>query len=419
MKTKCEKKIRHKEIKETEMGKIREEWEIVKLGEVCKFKRGFSYRSNQITKDFTEVRFITINDIEKEGGIKRDSEKIFIKESVNIDPELFLNKGDILIANTDMSKGFIIGAPILIENINGKLIYSMDLTKLIFNKSKINSKFLFYYLKHNIIRQKMKSFAQGTNVLHLNHDLAKLLKLPLPPLPEQQKIAEILSTVDSAIEKVNQAIEKTQRLKKGLMQELLTKGIGHKEFKDTEIGRIPKQWEVVDSSKIFKLASGKSRPSEISIIPTKNMPFPIYGGNGILGYTNKFMTDKETIVIGRVGEYCGSIHKAPKFSWITDNALYIVKLIWEVNLDFLKYLFIYVNLNKFKRKSGQPLMTQAIIYSLKLPLPPLSEQQKIAEILSTVDKKLELLKKKKEKLERIKKGLMNDLLTGKRRTKYG
>ena len=205
-----------------EIGKVPKEWEVVRLGEVCEFKRGFSYRSNQITKDFTKVRFITINDIEKEGGIKRNSEKIFIKESVNIDPELFLNKGDILIANTDMSKGFIIGAPILIENINGKLIYSMDLTKLIFNKSKINSKFLFYYLKHNIIRQKMKSFAQGTNVLHLNHDLAKLLKLPLPPLPEQQKIAEILSTVDKRLEFLKKKKEKLERIKKGLMNDLLT-----------------------------------------------------------------------------------------------------------------------------------------------------------------------------------------------------
>jgi len=416
MKTKCEKKIRHKEIKETEMGKIREEWEIVKLGEVCEFKRGFSYRSNQITKDFTKVRFITINNIEKEGGIKRDSEKIFIKESVNIDPELFLNKGDILIANTDMSKGFIIGAPILIENINGKLIYSMDLTKLIFNKSKINSKFLFYYLKHNIIRQKMKSFAQGTNVLHLNHDLAKLLKLPLPPLPEQQKIAEILSTVDSAIEKVNQAIEKTQRLKKGLMQELLTKGIGHNEFKDTEIGRIPKEWEVVKLEEIFDIqVGGDIYKLNFSKQKNERYKFPIYSNslenNGLYGYADTYQYPENCITVTGRGTLGRATPRFEKFNAI----IRLLVLIPKANISIM-FVSEYINARIGFRveKTSIPQLTAPKLAKYKLPLPPLPEQQKIAEILSTVDKRLELLKKKKEKLERIKKGLMNDLLTGKR-----
>jgi len=70
------------------------------------------------------------------------------------------------------------------------------------------------------------------------------LFIPFPPLFEQVKIAEILSTVDQAIQKIIEAIEKTQRLKKGLMQELLTKGIGHKEFKNTELGKLPKGWDI-------------------------------------------------------------------------------------------------------------------------------------------------------------------------------
>jgi len=417
-----------------EIGKVPKEWEVVRLGEVCEFKRGFSYRSNQITKDFTKVRFITINDIEKEGGIKRNSEKIFIKESVNIDPELFLNKGDILIANTDMSKGFIIGAPILIENINGKLIYSMDLTKLIFNKSKINSKFLFYYLKHNIIRQKMKSFAQGTNVLHLNHDLAKLLKLPLPPLPEQQKIAEILSTVDSAIEKVNQAIEKTQRLKKGLMQELLTKGIGHNEFKDTEIGRIPKEWEVVRLGEVADLNRGRfaHRPRNDPKFYGGKIPFiqtgDINEANGIIKKYSQTLNEKGlkisklfkkgTIVISIAGNI-GDVGILDFDACFPDSIIGINPNDKKVDRLFLVFLLqeFKDKLNAIAPRSTQKNINLEILEPLKLPLPPLPEQQKIAEILSTVDKRLEFLKKKKEKLERIKKGLMNDLLTGKRRTR--
>ena len=67
--------------------------------------------------------------------------------------------------------------------------------------------------------------------------------MPLPPISEQKKIAEILTTVDEAIEKTDQIIEKTKEVKKGLMQKLLTRGIGHKKFKKTEIGEIPEEWE--------------------------------------------------------------------------------------------------------------------------------------------------------------------------------
>jgi len=278
----------------------------------------------------------------------------------------------------------------------------------------IHLKWLFFALvKLNLPKLSLSDVVPG-----LKRELVYALKLPLPPLPEQQKIAEILSTVDEAIEKTDQAIDKTRRLKKGLMQELLTKGIGHKEFKDTEIGRIPKEWEVVRLSKVFKLASGKARPPEFSDIANENMPYPIYGGNGILGFTNKFMIDKETIVIGRVGEYCGSIHRTSKFAWISDNALYAIEMQSHYSkLAFLTYYLTFMNLNRLKKKSGQPLMTQAIVYSILLALPPLLEQQKIAEILGTVDKRLEILRRRKERLERVKKGLMDDLLTGKRRVK--
>jgi type I restriction enzyme S subunit len=217
--------IGHREFRfSKELGcEIPKEWEVVRFKNICEFKRGFSYRSDQIIKNVVaKIRFITINDLEKEGGLKRTAEKIYLKEEVDADPTFFLNGGDVLIANTDMSKGFIIGAPLLIENTESeKLVYSMDLTKLIFDKSAIYSKFLFHLLKYEAIRRKMKTFAQGTNVLHLNHDLVRSLKIPLPPLPEQRRIAEILSTIDKKLELERNRKTKLERIKRGLMSDLL------------------------------------------------------------------------------------------------------------------------------------------------------------------------------------------------------
>lgn len=377
---------KHKEFRNLEIGIMPKDWEIEKIGDVITLEYG---------KGLPErVRLEGIYPVIGSAGIVGYHHKALVKG-----PGLVIGRKGTIGAISRIKSDF----------------WPIDTTYYVKTLVKnINLKWLFYALvKLNLPKLNLSDVVPG-----LKRELVYYLKLPIPPLPEQKKIAEILLTVDEAIEKVDEAIKKTQRLKRGLMQELLTKGIGHKEFKDTEIGRIPEEWSEIELLNVFRLSSGKSRPKEIYEKQTEEYPNPIYGGNGIIGYTNKFLTTIETIVIGRVGEYCGSIHKARKFSWVTDNALYSIEMKnININLDFLTYYLIYLNLNKFKKKSGQPLMTQTIVYSKKIPLPPLPEQKKIAEILSTVDSRMEMLRKRKGKIERIKKGLMNDLLTGRKRVK--
>jgi len=392
------------EYKNTEIGKIPEEWKVVKIKDIGKVLTGKTPSTSNSMYWNGNFPFITPVDI-KEAKYVYETER-------HVSPQGAQQIGHILPKDTVLV--VCIGSTIGKTGVTyTKSVTNQQINAIICN-DKTNSHYVYYALSFRT--EFLKSFSGVAAVPIIKKSLFEHFSIPLPPLPEQKKIAEILSTVDRAIEKVDEDIEKTQRLKKGLMQELLTKGIGHKEFKNTEMGRIPREWEILNLSEVFRLASGKSRPSEISDIQTEKMLYPIYGGNGILGYTNQSMINKETIVIGRVGEYCGSIHKTTKFSWITDNALYATNVLnHNLNLDFLTYWLTFLNLNKFKKESGQPLMTQTIVYSIKFPLPPLSEQKKIAEILSTVDKRLELLRKKKEKLERVKKGLMNDLLSGKSR----
>ena len=415
------------------------EWKNVKLGEVCEFKRGFSYKSDQLTKNVTDKRFITINDLEKEGGIKQTAQKLYLKDTVEVPSDFYLSEGDILIANTDMSQGFIIGAPILIKNLQDEaIVYSMDLTKLIFDKRKIDSRFLFYLLTHHPIRQKMKAFAQGTNVLHLNHELVKNIRISLPTVSEQRRIAEILSTVDNAIQKVDAAISKTERLKKGLLHELLTKGIGHKEFKDTEIGRIPREWEVVKICDLFNVETGttpSTKEKEYWENGRINWFTPIdlskLGGKIFLGNSERKITDralKETnLTIMPKGSILISTRAPVGYvALLKEEGTFnqgckglIPKKNAEIHTTFYCYYLSSIK-QKLQNLSGGSTfreLSKVSLENLKIPLPPLPEQRRIAEILSTVDQKLDLLKRRKEKLARIKKGLMNDLLTGKRRVK--
>ena len=86
---------------------------------------------------------------------------------------------------------------------------------------------------------------------------------------------------------------------------------------------IPNNWIAFKLKKIFRLSSGKVRPKDFSKNKSTIYKYPIFGGNGILGYSKSFLIDFETIVIGRVGEYCGSIHLSKYKSWISDNAMYV------------------------------------------------------------------------------------------------
>lgn len=111
--------------------------------------------------------------------------------------------------------------------------------------------FYCYYLLSK--RQVLQNLSSGSTFKELSKDRLAGLEIPRPPLPEQRKIAEILSTSDEAIQKVDEAIEKNERLKKGLMQELLTKGIGHKDFKKTPIGRLPNEWLILPLGGVLEL----------------------------------------------------------------------------------------------------------------------------------------------------------------------
>ncbi len=388
----------NQKLKQREIGKIPDDWEVVGLKEICELIRGTEPGSKKYNNNRCGFRFIRVSDISKQV-----LEGVFVNEEQS--KLVFCNKEDIIMA--------LDGVPgVVNKGFEGAISSGIRIIKP--KDSNISKVFLFYILQPRSVQIIIEKYTIGTTIKHASR-AADFIKIPLPPLLEQKAIAEILSTVDSAIHKSDEIIAKTKLLKKGLMQELLTKGIGHEEFKDTEIGRIPKDWEILHFSKVLKLSSGKSRPANISEKPYSEMKFPVYGGNGILGYTNQYLTNIDSIVIGRVGEYCGSVYKSPKFSWITDNAIYAQEICLEVNLDFLTFFLIYLNLNQFKRESGQPLVTQEIIYSKMFVKPPLSEQQNISLILSTVDKKLELERKRNEKYELIKRGLMNDLLTGRKR----
>lgn len=155
---------------------------------------------------------------------------------------------------------------------------------------------------------------------------------------------------------------------------------------------IPEWWMKTTLGEVVKISSGKSRPKNSGI-------FPVYGGNGILDYADSFNFEDDTIIIGRVGAYCGCVYFENNKFWLSDNALGI-KSNEKSHIKFLYYFLINQNLNKKAIGGAQPLLTQGILNQIEISIPLLSEQKEIASILSSLDDKIELLRKQNETLEK-------------------
>ncbi len=301
---------------------------------------------------------------------------------------------------------------------------------------KENNDFLYHFLVG--YEDKWDKLSQGSTFTAVNGNDIKKIKLPLPPLEEQKKIADILSTVDKKIAFVEENINVTEELKKGLMQKLLTEGIGHTEFKDSELGRIPQGWELktlgelvfilTDYTANGSFASLKenvtyfNEPNFAALVRTtdlKKKEFKPERFTDKRGYEflKKSALYGGEILMANVGSI-GEVYIVPEVDFPMTLApnMYLIKYNDNLINTYAYYFMnssIFINqlLSKIASTTLQAV-NKANFKSIKIPLPPLEEQKKIADILSTVDKKLENLKEKKQSFEELKKGLMQKLLTG-------
>ena len=150
------------------------------------------------------------------------------------------------------------------------------------------------------------------------------------------------------------------------------------------------EWKACNLGSIMTFKNGKKRPKTVG-------KFPVYGGNGILVYTNEW-NNENCVVIGRVGAYCGSVFREYSKCWISDNA--ICGISNNDNIEYLYYLLSSLQLNHRHIGTSQPLLTQEILNNIQVTIPPYVVQNKIALILRSLDDKIELNNKINENLER-------------------
>lgn len=330
------------------------------------------------------------------------------------------------------------GKTCIIENFSRKGIGSSELTVLR-PTEEIIPRYLYYYVKSHRIRQFAISQMMGTTGRQRVPDYVfkKDLNFELPTKSEQQKIASILSNVDSMMQHTQKEIERTRRIKKGLMQRLLTKGIGHTKFKKLRIGavkyEIPEEWkkskledlsskigdglhatpEYVDDSNFYFINGNNLNNGKIVLDNAKNVD-----ENEYLKYETNL---NDNTVLLSINGTIGNVAFYTNEKVILGKSVCYINCTEKLSKKFLFYFLQSDHWNKYITKE----LTSTTIFNLSLasvrnlliPAPKISEQQKIASILSNVDSLIQKQQEYKSKLETLKKGLMQKLLTGQIRVK--
>ena len=240
----------------------------------------------------------------------------------------------------------------------------------------VNSKYLFYMLlQDSLVNQMIGMMGKGAYPSINQNDVSNL-SFPLPPLAVQEEIVAEIESYQKIIDGARQVVEN---------------------YKPTIM--IDPTWETAKLGDVFKLSSGRGLPSK----DRENGEFNVYGGNGITGHHKEYFVEDPTIVIGRVGEYCGATHITSPKCWVTDNALMATDFYVDIDLIYLWAMLNNLNLRQYAKVGGQPSISQTTVYERSIPLPPIEIQRSIVgrmkEEMSIVDQNKRLIEIFQQKIK--------------------
>jgi type I restriction enzyme S subunit len=424
---------RETEFQNSSIGKIPQEWEARTVEDLFIVETGTTPSTKQQAYwEGGKINWITPTDLSKLNGRLRikGSERKITEQALKETNLALMPKGS-LILSTRAPVGYVavLKVPAAFNQGCKGLIPK--------NFEKIFPELYCYYLSSK--KQMLQNLSGGSTFKELSKDRLQRLTIPYLPMSEQRVIVGVLGVVDSAVGLVDEVTAKTERLKKGLIQELLTKGIGHTEYKDTPIGKTPKTWQIM---KLEDYAYIKGR------IGWRGLKASEYTEKGsylvankhilnhkiawdICDHLSEFRYEESPEIQLKVNDVIiskdGTIGEAAIVDYLPDratiNSTMMLLRVTNASLN-PKFLFYSLQGPHFRRFIKQqvsgtsiPHLFQRDMKNLNIPLPPLQEQQRIVNTLSLVDKKIELETKEKAKLERIKLALIDLLLTGKVRVK--
>ena len=390
---------------------IPETWQLRPMTEVADFINGFPFKPSDWKKrGLPIVRIQNLNDPRAE----------FNYFDGEIDETYVVDNEDLLLS-WSASLGVYVWR-------RGTAVINQHIFKVL-PRSSIDKRFL-YYVAHKAIAD-LKKRVHGSTMTHFKREELDATLIPIPPLLEQERIASILSTVDDSIQKTDEIITETQRLKNGLTQHLMEKGIAHTESEQTEIGEVPKGWQLVECEKLcheitvgivvtpakYYVDSGVSCLRSFNIlenaIDETDLVYISQEANKLHSKSILHAGDVVTVRTGKPGISC-VVPESLEGTNCVD--LIILRPDDRVESEFLSRFLNSENARRqilsWQGGSMQQHLNITMIKQLRVPIPEKDEQEKIVEVLTTVEGKLRQEGVRKTQLQRLKTGMMQALLTG-------
>ncbi|MCP4543634.1 MAG: hypothetical protein GY832_41505 [Chloroflexi bacterium] len=424
--------------KQTEVGVIPEDWEVVSLRNLISPERKITYGIVVPGPDIQNgIPMIRAQDYSK-GWVDLDD---LYRVSPEIDKSYKRSKvitGDILLTIVG-SVGNLAKVPSMFSGSN----LTQQTARLSFNQKIANADYYLNVLQSKLGKKEISNFTKSGVQPSLNLADVEKFFVPYPTLAEQQAIAEALSDTDALIESLEQLIAKKRQVKQGAMQELLTgkkrlPGFETKpSYKQTEVGVIPEDWEVKLLGELFEITSSK----RVFQSEWKTEGIPFYRARELAVLGKKGYVKNELFISKEMYDTYKSIYGVPKIGDIlvtgvgtlgkvyvvSDNHQFYFKdgnIIWfktlgKIRSDFLRHLYLTpLILKQINNASAGTTVGTYTISGAKntaVPYPSLAEQTAIATILSDIDTEIAALQAKLAKARHIKQGMMQELLTGRTR----
>lgn len=435
----------------TKLGWIPKEWRIEKIGQIASVTGGYAFKSNKMLSSNSEYQILKMSNV-YQGVLDLSRNSSFWKQPTEREKEYLLVKEDIVLTLTGTVGKRDFGFVTQINN-EKNLLLNQRLCKISAKEGAYNP-FLYYLLKsERFLFYFFLSSRGGTgNQANVGTNDVKSIDVPLPPLPEQQKIAQILSTWDKAVAKMEQLILKKQDRKKGLMQQLLTGKKRFKEFvksdkmKETKLGWIPEDWEevtfadIADNEVKWSITGGpfgsdlKSEDfteTGVRILQLQNLGDGRFIDNYKI-YTSEKKADQlkacnifpGELILSKMGDpvarACMIPNSETRYLMASDG----IRLVPDKKLFDVHFVLEYINYSIFRRlairhSTGSTRQRIGLTDLKKLPFvkPPLDEQKSISGALSASKAEIASIQSQLDQLKEQKKGLMQKLLTGEVRVK--
>jgi len=287
----------------------------------------------------------------------------------------------------------------------------------VLNNFKDNIKYVYYYLL-GYLKQILMKNKSGSTMPYIRKGDLENFQIFLPPLLEQKKIVYVLDTIQETVRIQEKIIEKTKELKKSLMHNLFKFGGSSfrkgRKLKKTGIGEIPEDWKVVKLGEVIEIFDNKRIPLSEGERQTMRGKYSYCGANGIIDYINDFIFEGEFILLAEDGGYWGPFKQSAyimkgKF-WVNNHA-HIIKGIENKIMNFyLMNILNYLDLSDYISGTTRGKLNQGTMRLIEIFLPSFPEQREIAEILQTINQKIEVEKKKRTLYEELFKTMLNKLM---------